>query len=479
MTFTLNGTQICSVTVSGTGQAQCPTSALVAPSDTIVATYSNDPSYGGSTVTILQTVNPAQTTTVLTASQPVVVVANPKNLNDAVTLTASVTPFNSSIKLSGSVKFTSNGASIPLSPEPVTGTDCSNAVPVNPATGQAICTTTALGSPSDAIEATYGSDGNYIGSESLPLTESVQNYSITISTTAVVVTQGYTTATDRFSPSTINAAPTPISGFSGTLKLTCTVQSLTASTGSSGPACDLGSGLMTVKSSGGQTPVSIVIDATHSSPGVFNVILTGTDEATGLQHPALAPLTVTVRNSPTSLNIESGATTGNTATIDFVLPAGVSLSGFNCASVSGPNLTTNVSPATLDMACTFNPTSIAASASVQRAAVTVTVLTNGSTAAQLENRSTIFAAGLLGIPLLALLGVARRRKSFGAAIFRALAIVAIGVAGMQTMGCGGSFKATTIQSQGKTPPGSYFLLIQATGSDHNTYEAVLSVNVTL
>jgi hypothetical protein len=479
MTFTLNGTQICSVTVSGTGQAQCPTSALVAPSDTIVATYSNDPSYGGSTTSITQTVNPAQTTTVLTASQPVVVVANPKNLNDAVTLTASVTPFNSSIKLSGSVKFTSNGAPIPSSPEPVTGTDCSNAVPVNPATGQAICSTTALIAPSDAIEAAYGSDGNYNGSESLPLTENVEDYSISISTVAVVVTQGYTTTTDRFSPQTITAAPTPISGFSGTLKLTCTVISLTASTGSAGPACDLGTGTMTIKSSGGQTPVAIVINATHSSPGVYNVVLSGTDEATGLSHPATAPLTVTVRNSPTSLNIESGATTGNTATLDFVLPAGVSLSGFTCASVSGPNLTTNVTPATLDIGCTFNPTSIAASNSVQRATVTITVLTNGSNTAQLENRSTIFAAGLLGIPLLALLGVVRGRKSFRKAIFRALAIVAIGVAGMQTMGCGGSFKSTTTQSQGKTPPGSYFLLIQATGSDHNTYEAVLSVNVTL
>jgi len=51
---------------------------------------------------------------------------------------------------------------------------------------------------------------------------------------------------------------------------------------------------------------------------------------------------------------------------------------------------------------------------------------------------------------------------------------------MQFLGCGGNFKTTTpAPSGGKTPPGSYYLLIEGAGTDHHQYQAVLKVVVTL
>jgi len=52
----------------------------------------------------------------------------------------------------------------------------------------------------------------------------------------------------------------------------------------------------------------------------------------------------------------------------------------------------------------------------------------------------------------------------------------------QALGCGGSFKTLPENSSGgggKTPPGVYKILVEGTGSDGQTYEAVLQLNVQL
>jgi hypothetical protein len=61
-----------------------------------------------------------------------------------------------------------------------------------------------------------------------------------------------------------------------------------------------------------------------------------------------------------------------------------------------------------------------------------------------------------------------------------LAIVAIGVAALTASSCGGSYHAsTTAITGGTTPPGTYYLLVQGTGSDGNTYQAVLELVVSV
>jgi len=60
-----------------------------------------------------------------------------------------------------------------------------------------------------------------------------------------------------------------------------------------------------------------------------------------------------------------------------------------------------------------------------------------------------------------------------------LAIVAVSIAAWQVMGCGGSFHGSGTTNGGKTPPGVYEILVDGTGSDGNTYQAVIKLTVTL
>ena len=45
-------------------------------------------------------------------------------------------------------------------------------------------------------------------------------------------------------------------------------------------------------------------------------------------------------------------------------------------------------------------------------------------------------------------------------------------------GCGGGSFTAPPSVSGQTPPGSYNILVQGTGTDHQTYQAVIQVNVT-
>jgi large repetitive protein len=477
--FTYNAGTIpgCSaIKVNTAGVAVCPTSALVAGSDVIVATYGHDTSFSGSSATLTLTVNQASTTLTM-VPQGTILVANPKGINDTVTFTATITSTafataaSAAIPLTGNASFADNDVPIP---------GCTS-LPINPATGTAICTTSALGGGSDTILATYQGDPNYIAASG-KINQLVSDYSLALFTTPpVVITQGFTTVTDPIAPKTITLAPTPISGYSGELNLTCTVTASAAAAGAVAPGCTLPTpAKLAVAASGVQQSVPIIIDATNASPGIFAVQVIGTDQHNGLTHNLALPLQVSV-SSTNSLTVISGATTNNTGTVKFVLPAGVGLTGINCLSVSGPTLSTPVKPSALNMSCIINPDTVSKSGSTQEVSVSVTVDTGGAAAAQLAGHSTILTAGLLGIPVLVLIGLVRRRRFAinGGEIFRLLAIFAIVVGGLQAIGCGGSFKRVSTGASGQTPPGSYDLLIQGTGTDTNHYEAVLKVNVTL
>jgi large repetitive protein len=473
VTFTDNGVDIanCAVPVDpGTGTAACPDPALTAGSHTIVATYGNDNNFLTSSGTLAgnQKVTPAPTTLAVSSSLNPSIVANPSNKGDSVTFTAKVSPFTDPVQLSGSVTFTDNGIGI---------ADCATPVPVDPTTGKATCTTKALVSGSNTILAVYGNDTNYTTSNNTVL-QLTQDYALAVTVSGtVVVTQGSTTRKDPFSPTTITVAPSSTSGFAGNLLLSCSIVPTTASATATLPVCDMTPGVLKVESGGVQPTADVVIDATHATAGGYSVTISGKDEATGLTHSTVS-FPVTVRYESAAISITSGATSGNTGTVTFILPAGVSLSGIGCPFVSGPTLSTSIDPVALNMSCAVSPNSFAASKSTQDASVTVTVTTGTVSTAKLEGHSTMLAAGLLGIPVFALFGFIRGRKSPGAGLFRVLAIVAAAFAGLQLIGCGGSFTKPATNSA-QTPPGSYDLLIQGNGSDGNQYQAVLTVNVTL
>jgi hypothetical protein len=301
----------------------------------------------------------------------------------------------------------------------------------------------------------------------------------------VSVTLGYTSLDDVFTPqvtsaglSSIVVTPVPISGFTGTLALTCSVVPVTTATTAMPPACTLGSPTVTITSTGAQTAVTVIIDATNSSttPGAYSVSVTGVDSTTGLSHTT-APFIAYVRAKTAPITIVSGATTGNTTNADFILPANIGLTNLKCTSVGGPTLVSQVDPAGLSIGCTFNPSSVPSATTIQTGTVAVTISTNGTATAQLVTSTGAFAASLIGIPVLALLGFLRGGASSRRSFFRYLGVLFIAAAVMQAIGCGGHFTRTTTNT-GLTPPGTYLVLVQGTGGDGLTYDAVIQVDVT-
>jgi hypothetical protein len=92
---------------------------------------------------------------------------------------------------------------------------------------------------------------------------------------------------------------------------------------------------------------------------------------------------------------------------------------------------------------------------------------------------SLLVAGIFGIPFMALIGVLRRRQ-MKRGLYSLLVFVALGIAALQGMGCGGSYHSTaTTVTGGTTPPGVYYLLITGTDKNNNTYSSVLQLNVEL
>lgn len=480
MSFTDNGNAIanCSSMKVGatTGAALCATSALTRGAHSIAATYSGDPDFKTSNATLTQTVNAAASSTVLVSSPNPSIAANPNNDDDLVGLTATVTPSSGPVLLSGTVTFTDNGAPIAA---------CPSAVPVNPSTGIASCATTTLGFGTHTILAAYNGDPNFTASSS-SVTQAVQDYTLTASpTSTVTISQGFTNSTDPFTPQAITVSASPISGFTGSLTLTCNVVPVSAPSGAVSPLCTTSSSTLPITTSAVQQAVNVTVDAGSGStpaatPGIYSVSLLGVDSTTGLTH-STASFLVNVRYEAAAITIVSGATTGNTSTVNFTLPANVGLPSFQCASVTGPTLTSSVAPVALSLGCSFSPVSISASTTTQTVPVTVTISTGSTTTARLSDhsdKSMIVAAGMLGIPILALLGFMPDGKSSRKILARYLGIVFVLVLLAQASGCGGGSFTAPPSVTGLTPPGSYNILIQGTGTDNQVYQAVVQVNVT-
>ena len=487
-----NGTVICdqltltqgSGSVTGTNQS-CTESTLTAGVHTITATYYNDINNGTSNGSTTVPVQAGGSSVTVSSSLNPSVVPNPNNVNDTVTFTAMVTTTGTvSVPLSGTVSFTANGLTVP---------NCL-AVPVNTG-GLAQCTATALVAGADTILAVYSNDQNYTGSSGYLMSgnqitpQMVQDYSLVVSSTPPVeVSQGYTTSSDLFSPQTISVVPLSVQGFAtatgSPLALTCPTPTALYSPVSSptAPKCVLASTSLAVNGAGAQGAVGIVVDATSASAGIYSVQVNGVDPTTGLIRSG--SFTVIVRAASNPLTVVSGATTGNTGGLTFMLPGGVTVSNLACQSVSGPNLTGSVSPASLGITCAFNPTTITNSTTAMAAEqITVTVGTGGTAStstAALATHTNLWLAGLMGLPIFGLMGLIRGRKSRESVFFRLMVILVMCMVAFQAVGCGGSFNTqTTGTGGGKTPPGVYKVLVAGTGSDGQTYQAVLQLNVQL
>ena len=187
MAFTLNSNPIANCTavpINGGGTWTCAVPNLIAPSDTIGATYSGDGNFATSIAPPLsQTVNPASPTLTLTPSP-----ASSTTVGQTVTFTAALGPLAnlSPIAPTGSISFTVNGSSSP---------DC----PAKTLTGgatSATCITSGLVWPSDVIRATYTGDTNFNLATAAPLTEivakAIPQVTVVSSASPAVVNQSLT-----------------------------------------------------------------------------------------------------------------------------------------------------------------------------------------------------------------------------------------------------------------------------------------------
>jgi hypothetical protein len=469
-----------SSTSSTNWQAICALiSSLAAGSHTITATYTGDKNFTVTAGTTPQAVSQATSTTTLVSNQnpSFSATGNTKSYEDTVTFTATVTPAGTAVALSpnATVAFAGNGIPSTCAARPVVA-------------GVATCTAPALLSGSDAITATYSNDPNYVGSTSNVVTQMVEDYQIVANVTGslgFVITQGFTSATDPFSQSQPIVSPVSTSGFSSSNGVTLTCVSPT--TGA--PKCAPVVSPLPIVSGGAQQSDNITIDATGTSviPGTYTFTVTAADPTTSIVRTVTFPVTVSGASiGSNALSLSSGATTNNSGNITFVLPAGVTLTGLGCESIAGTGISGIEKPAADGVGCSISPGTLgtATSTSPQTVTASVTVTTNGTIAAlspmDIRNRhSPLLVAGVFGIPFFGLVGFLRRRSA-KLSVFRIIAFAAIGFAALQGMGCGGSYHTSTTQvSGGTTPPGVYYLQVQGTGSDHNTYSAVLQLDVQL
>jgi len=141
-TFTLTG-----------GQATVTTSTLGVGTNVILAAYSGDSNFSGSSVSLNQVVGQATTTTTLAATP------NPSTPGQSVTFTATVKVATGAGTPTGTVTFKE-------------GTTVLGTSPLAPG-GTAILSTSALTPGSHSIIAVYSGDTNFAGSTSAPLIEQV------------------------------------------------------------------------------------------------------------------------------------------------------------------------------------------------------------------------------------------------------------------------------------------------------------------
>ncbi len=475
--FTDNGSAIAGCTVvtpvlpAGTAtnwQAQCADPALTsaALTHTILASYSGDVNFSVGSGSVVQQVTPASAGIAVASSlnPSVSFVNNASNFQDSVTFTAMVTPVQTgSIGLAGAVTFTNNGAVL-----------CAN-VPVTVAAGKgtATCTSTTLPAGTNTIVASYGGDANFASAIPATLSQAVEDFSLTVApvptnSVGVLLTQGYTNSNDPFTPAGLAVTGNSTAGYSGSPTMTCT------SVPSAGaPACTFAQSGLPIANGQTQQSIAVALNAAGATAGSYTFTITAVDSVTSLTRTYSFP--VTVRAVSTPLVVTSGSTSGNVGNVTFQLPGGVTLSNFTCPYISGTGITGNTTkPGKVGVACSIGTPSISGTT----VTVPVTVTTNNTFTSGFAGRNRWWLA-LYGVLMIGLLGTLRRKVA-RVALFRVLMLLAIGIGILQTAGCGGSFKLSTpIATGGTTPPGQYFLLIQGTGSDGNTYSAVLELDVTL
>jgi X-X-X-Leu-X-X-Gly heptad repeat protein len=230
---------------------------------TITAVYTNtDGSFSGSSATLSQTVNPASTSTTVASS------VNPPIFGQSVTFTATVAntsgPGISTATPTGSVQFM-DGASVLGSPQMVSGQ------------GTATLTTTALVVGTHSITTVYTNiDGNFRAATSSPLTQLVEDFSITATPAAQTISSGH--------QAIYSVTVTPADGLTGTVALACSGVPLNST-------CSVSPSTENLQGSAITSTVTLFANK-NVNHGTFTLTITGTIVGGNLTHSTTVQLTV-------------------------------------------------------------------------------------------------------------------------------------------------------------------------------------------
>jgi VCBS repeat protein/Big-like domain-containing protein len=450
---------LCTSTLAADGTVPaCKATLGTAGPHSITAVYSGDNNFSTSTSAnaFTQTVNRATTTISVVSSSLTTVVTQ------AVTYTATVVPSFTGTAPTGAVTFslTEGGASY----------GCV-ATATLPAGGSApyveSCTINFPNTVSGNVNvtATYLGDTNFSGSTSAAITQTVQNFSSSVTPGQIVLTQGSSTTantnlTDPFSATPILLTSTALNGFTDPVAvIACTVEPDSSGNAIPGLSC------APVASPTPATGIA-VITATSAVPiGTYTVQLTVGDAKV----PTLAHQ-VGVSVDVISLATQATTPIVGTATATFnlaaPLPSGATLSFGNISIVNSDGTYTNI-PMTEVGIQLSSITPVSGSST----AFSFVVTAGTTVKAQLTTSRTAFAAAALGVPILfamsLLPGARNRRRTW----LRYLGMVLLAVAVMQGVGC--SSGGFTRSSATVGVVGSYVIQIQSTQNGTTTTVAVV------
>jgi hypothetical protein len=470
---------------SGTVTASCSETLTSAGTHTIVVTYNGDNNFTTNAATASVSVASSPTALVLSSSN------NTIKATQAVTFTAVITPTQKGVTPpSGTVAF--------LSTDHTTDAVC-GAVPVALRSDGAFVANCPVTFPHNSalpgqinVTATYNSDPNYKTSAGATV-QTVQDFDVTFNVTptttssgtnhsssaGVYLTQGYANVTvktttpallqDPFNPATITVTVNSSGSFSDTLNVSCVVTSNATNAAVSDPSCILASPA-TISGATGSS-LTYVLSASSKAPvGTYAVTLTFADPQPTTLLQTSAPLTLNVIATSASVSLGTGGATA-TESAEFSTPTSIT----GTPTVSCPQIwdtlnnkmESNANNSLLT--CSGPSGSITTIGSVTT--IPITISTSGSSASLPSRSGSLYLAGVVGLPLLAVIGWLGGGRSRRKNLFRLFSLMLLAMGFSLATGCGGSFTRPTPLQLAGISAGSYLVQVVATDSSGNKYYA--------
>ena len=450
---------LCTSTLAADGTVPaCKATLGAAGMHSISAAYSGDSNFSASTSAnaFNLTVNKATTTIKIVSSSLTSVVTQ------AVTYTATVTPATAGTAPTGAITFSLTQGS--------TSYACaaSATLPANgPSPYAESCTISfpATLSGNVTVSASYAGDSNFTGSTSSSITQTIQNFSSSVTPSLITLTQGSPTTantnlTDPFNATAISLTSTALNGFSDPVAvIACTVEADSSGNAIPGLTC------APVASPTTATGV-VVVTATSATPvGVYTIQLTvGDAKVSSLSH--LVNVGVNVINLATQASTPIIGSTTATFNLSAPLPSGATLSygDISIVNTDGTYTTIPITEVGIQIS-TITPVSGSSTS------YSFTITAGTTATSQLTTPRTVLTAAAVGVPFLFVMsmlpGARKRRKIW----LRYLGMVILAFAAMHSIGC--SSGGFTRSSAKVGVVGSYVIQIQSTQNGTTTTVAVV------